>query len=189
MRLVVVNHVTLDGVMQAPGAPDEDTRGGFIHGGWASSRTDDLMLEHVGKRMGGQMLLGHFSYDDMLGKWNSEGGPFKAALNGMQKWVASTNPDTSLEWPNSTLVSGDVPAAVAQIKASGEGDLVIQGSGKLIRSLLPHGLVDEFFLMIHPLVLGSGERLFGNDGTAAELRLIESITTTSGVVLATYRPA
>ena len=188
MRLVVINHLTLDGVMQAPGRPDEDPRGGFSHGGWAIRGNDEVMGRALGERMGptgGGLLLGRRSYEDMLASWNAQGGPFKDALNNAPKYVASTSAATRLDWPNSTLLHGDIPAAVAALKQHSGGDLVIMGSGRLIRSLLPHGLIDEYLLMIHPLVLGSGQRLFDHEDHVAKLRLLASTATTTGVILAT----
>ena len=191
MRLIVINHVTLDGVMQAPGRPDEDTRGGFSHGGWAIPGNDEVMGHALAQRMGkpdGGLLLGRRSYESMLASWNAQGGPYKDALNTAPKYVASTSSATRLDWPNSTLVHGDIPAAVADLKRNSTGDLVIMGSGQLIRSLLPHELIDEYLLMIHPLVLGSGHRLFDHDDHHVKLRLVASTTTTTGVILATYQP-
>lgn len=191
MKIVVVNHVTLDGVMQGPGRPDEDTRGGFTHGGWAGSAHDQAIIDAIGERMNtpdGGMLLGRRSYEDMLGTWNDRGGPFKDALNATTKYVASRSSGTQLAWPNSTLLDGDVATAVADLKEAPDGNLVIMGSGELIRSLLPHRLIDEFLLMIHPLVLGSGQRLFEHGGEALKLKLVESAGTETGVILATYRP-
>lgn len=191
MRIVVINHLTLDGVMQSPGRPDEDTRGGFRHGGWALPGNDPAMFQAIGERMmkpGGGLLLGRRSYEDMLTSWNAQGGPFKEALNNASKYVVSSSSATRLEWPNSTLVHGDVPAAVAELKENDGGNLVIMGSGQLIRSLIPHELIDEYLLMIHPLVLGSGQRLFEHDGHTAKLRLTGSTATTTGVILATYEP-
>ena len=150
------------------------------------------MLRALGQRMGrpdGGLLLGRWSYESMLGSWNAQGGPYKDALNNAPKYVVSSDPATKLEWPNSTLVHGDIPAAVADLKQDSTGDLVIMGSGQLIRSLLPHGLVDEYLLMIYPLVLGSGQRLFEPDDHVTELRLVDCTPTTKGVVMATYQPA
>jgi dihydrofolate reductase len=192
VRLVVINHVTLDGVMQAPGKPDEDTRGGFRHGGWGVPRSDDVLRNALGKRMGrpdGGLLLGRWSYEELLASWNAQGGPYKDALNTAPKYVVSSDPATTLDWPNSSLLHGDIPTAVADLKQRYPGDLVIMGSGQLIRSLLPHGLIDEYLLMIHPLVLGSGRRLFEPDNHVTELRLVDSTVTTKGVILATYQPA
>lgn len=190
MRLVVINNITLDGVMQAPGRPDEDTRNGFADGGWASATTDPAMFQWMGQRMGRPgyaLLLGRRTYEDVLRSWNS--GPdnaFVEGLNAAQKYVVSSSASTSLAWPNSTLVTGDIPAEVADLKEKRGGNLVIIGSGALIHSLLPHGLVDELMLLIHPLVLGSGLRLFPDNGTKARLRLTSSETTATGVVLASY---
>jgi dihydrofolate reductase len=189
VRIVVINHITLDGVMQSPGRSDEDTRDGFSHGGWAIPGNDEAMIEAIGERMakpGRCLLLGRRSYEDMLAAWNDRGGPYKDALNAAPKYVASSRSATRLEWPNSTLLDGDVPAAVAELKQRPGGSLVIMGSGQLIRSLLPHGLIDEYLLMIHPLVLGSGQRLFERGDQIAKLRLVNSAATTTGVLLATY---
>ena len=191
MRTVVINHLTLDGVMQAPGRPDEDTRAGFSHGGWAVAGNDQAMATAIGERMAkpdGGLLLGRRSYEDMLTAWNAKGGPYKDALNTARKYVASSSSATRLDWPNSTLLHGDVPAAVAELKQKSGGDLVIMGSGQLIRSLMPDALIDEYLLMIHPLVLGSGRRLFEHSDHLAKLRLVASTATTTGVILATYQP-
>ena len=191
MRVVVINHITLDGVMQGPGRPDEDTRGGFSHGGWAIPGNDEVMGHALAERMGkpdGGLLLGRRSYEGMLAAWNARGGPYKEALNNAPKYVVSNSPTTRLDWPNSTLVHGDIPAAVADLKHNSAGDLVIMGSGQLIRSLLPHRLIDEYLLMIHPLVLGSGQRLFDHDDQFLKLRLLSSTATTTGVIIATYQP-
>ena len=192
MKLVVLNHVTLDGVMQSPGRADEDTRGGFVHGGWAIPNGDGVMAKLAGPgntNPGGALLLGRRSYDEMLGTWNRLGGPFKDALNNAPKFVASHSESTKLAWPNSTLLHGDVPAAVRELKERPGGDLLIMGSGALIRSLLPHHLIDEFLLFIHPLLLGPGLRMFPDEGGMTQLRLVESVTTTKGVIFAKYQLA
>jgi dihydrofolate reductase len=191
MRIVVVNHITLDGVMQAPGRPDEDTRGGFQHGGWALPGNDPAIFAAIGERLGAPhsaLLLGRRSYDDMLATWNARGGPFKDGLNNTPKFVASSSPSTQLEWPNSTLLYGDIPVSIAGLKQQPGGNLVIMGSGQLIRSLLPHGLIDEFLLMIHPVLLGSGQHLFDGDDRLTKLALTHSSATSTGVILATYHP-
>jgi dihydrofolate reductase len=188
MRIVVINHLTLDGVMQGPGARDEDDRGGFTQGGWATAGNDQALFEAIGKRMGGGLLLGRRSYEGILAAWNTRGGPFKDALNNMHKYVASSSSATKLDWPNSTLVHGDIPKAVSDLKQTSGGDLVVMGSGQLIRSLLPLGLIDEYLLMIHPLLLGAGQRLFEHEGHVAKLRLIDSTTASTGVIIATYQP-
>jgi dihydrofolate reductase len=188
-RIVVLNHLTLDGVMQGPGRPDEDTRDGFEAGGWAMDDNDDVLMQAMGEHLShsGGLLLGRRSYDDMLGYWNETGGPFKDALNQAPKYVASHGSEP-LAWPNSTLLTGDVPRAVADIKKDIGDDLHIMGSGVLVRSLLPHGLIDGFMLMIHPVVLGSGHKLF-EDGPRVLLELDGSVTSTKGVMVATYRVA
>jgi dihydrofolate reductase len=144
----------------------------------------------MAERMGQDFawLFGRRSYDGMLTYWNQAGGPFKDGLNRTTKYVASTNPDAELPWPNSTLLSGDVPSAVAALRERPGGNLVIMGSGQLIRSLLPYGLVDELFLMIHPLVLGSGQQLFGPLHDVQRLRLAAATPTATGVLMATYQP-
>ncbi len=189
-RVIVMNGVSLDGVMQAPGRPDEDARDGFEHGGWAVPYGDDAMVAKMGERMGEDRawLFGRRSYEDLLAIWNARGGPFKDAFNSAQKYVASANPATRLEWPNSTLLHGDVPAAVADLKRSQSANLVILGSGVLIGSLMAGDLIDEYLLMITPLVLGSGRRLFAG-GTYASLRLVESSTSSTGVLMAVYERA
>jgi dihydrofolate reductase len=194
-RIVVMNHVTLDGVMQGPGRADEDTRGGFTQGGWASRSVtpDDATGKTMGERMaaGGGLtgwLFGRRTYEDLLASWNARGGPFKDALNNTPKYVASTTASEPLPWPNSTLLRGDTVAAVRALKAQAGGVLAIMGSGVLIGSLMAADLIDEYLLMIHPLVLGTGRRLFPA-GVHVPLRLTGSVTTAAGVVVATYEPA
>jgi dihydrofolate reductase len=190
-RIVVVNNLSLDGVMQAPGRPDEDVRGGFAHGGWAAPYFDAVMGEAMGKRMAvrGALLLGRRTYEDFASYWPKQtDNPFTPVLNERRKYVASTTLSEPLPWSNSTLLAGDVVQAVAELK-EGDEDLGILGSGELIRSLMRHDLVDEYVLSIHPLVLGSGRRLFPDDGAMAKLRLVDATTTTTGVVIATYHRA
>jgi dihydrofolate reductase len=192
-NLTVINHVTLDGVMQAPGRPDEDRRGGFEHGGWAVPYGDAVMAEFMGKGMagGGALLFGRRTYEDFAAVWpKQEGNPISALLNERQKYVASTTLHEPLPWANSTLLQGDAADAVAGLKEQHPGeDLGVLGSGQLVQSLMARNLIDEYVLTIHPLVLGSGRRLFPDGGPAAALRLVESQTTTTGVVIAVYRPA
>ena len=185
--MIVMNWVTLDGVMQGPGRPDEDTRDGFEHGGWAVPYSDEATGAKMGERMGGDraFLFGRRTYEELLASWNAQGGPFKDALNNARKYVASSDPAARLQWPNSTLLAGDVPAAVAELKQRSATKLVIMGSGVLIGSLMAANLIDEYLLMIHPLVLGSGRHLFP-DGVHASLRLTDSTSTPTGVVIASY---
>jgi dihydrofolate reductase len=191
-NVIVINHLTLDGVMQAPGRPDEDRRGGFAHGGWAMANNDAVMNGAMGERMGssGALLLGRWTYESFAAFWpKQKDNPFTEALTNMQKYVASTTLAEPLPWRNSTLLKGDAAEAVARLKEQPGKDLVIMGSGELIQSLLQRNLVDEFLLLIHPLVLGSGRRLFRDGGVPATLQLADSKTTTKGVVIATYGPA
>src|SRR5207237_4499471 len=138
----------------------------------------------MGERMGGDRawLFGRRTYEQLLASWNAQGGPFKDALNNAHKYVASSNPATRLDWPNSTLLHGDVPATVADLKQRSGTSLVIMGSGVLIGSLMAADLIDEYLLMIHPLVLGTGRRLFAI-GKQASLRLVDSSTTSKGVLI------
>jgi dihydrofolate reductase len=188
-KVVLMNYVTLDGVMQGPGRPDEDTRGGFTQGGWGIPYGDETTIAKMGGRMGEDraFLFGRRTYEQLLSSWNARGGPFKDALNDTDKFVASRSPATKLEWPNSTLLHGDVPAEVAELKAKAPTNLVIMGSGVLIASLMAADVIDEYLLIIAPVVLGNGRRLFG-EGARATLRLTESVATDKGVVLATYEP-
>jgi dihydrofolate reductase len=192
-NVVVFTSLTLDGVMQAPGRPDEDRRGGFAHGGWATPYADPVMGSVAGESMakGGALLLGRRTYEDFYAYWPNqpEPNPFTAVLNNTQKYVASTTLEEPLPWRNSTLLTGDAAEAVARLKAQPGKDLVVLGSGELVQSLMRRDLVDEYVLLIHPLVLGSGRRLFTDGGAFAALRLVDTKTTTTGVVIATYRPA
>jgi dihydrofolate reductase len=189
-KVIVMNGITLDGVMQSPGRPDEDTRGGFTHGGWAIPYGDELWVAKMGERMGESraFLFGRRTYEELLTSWNKRGGPFKDALNDAHKYVASHSPATTLDWPNSTLLHGDVAATVTELKQTWDGNLVIMGSGELIATLVAAELIDEYLLAIAPLILGTGRRLFP-DGTQATLKLLETTTTTKGVLLAVYEPA
>jgi dihydrofolate reductase len=192
MRIVVINHLTLDGVMQAPGRADEDTRDGFEHGGWASAAInspDPQIGEAMGARMAESdgLLLGRRTYEDLLASWNAQGGPFKDALNNAPKYVASTTLTEPLPWPNSTLLGADVVADVAALKVRPGRELHVLGSGRLITTLMAHHLVDEFMLTIHPIVLGRGRRLFTDGGIYTTLDLVDAKPTSTGVIVATYR--
>ncbi|BBY28441.1 dihydrofolate reductase family protein [Mycolicibacterium sediminis] len=186
-KVVVTNWVTLDGVMQAPGRPDEDTRDGFGAGGWATPFADPVVGATMGERMSADFawLFGRRTYEDLLASWNDQGGPFQDALNGTRKYVASADAGTDLRWPNSELLHGDVPAEVAALKRRSEANLVIMGSGVLIASLAAANLIDEYVLMIAPIVVGRGRRLF-DEGARASLTLLDCTSTSTGVVIATY---
>jgi dihydrofolate reductase len=189
-KVVVWVSLTLDGVMQAPGRPDEDTRGGFTRGGWASAYTDPVMLSVAAEGMAGSgsILLGRRTYEDFFSFWpHQTDNPFTEVLDNSQKYVASTTLSEPLPWRNSTLLAGDAADAVARLKERPGKDMVVLGSGELAQSLMRRTLVDRYVLLIHPLVLGTGRRLFPDGGAPATLRLADSKTTTTGVVIATYQ--
>lgn len=188
-KISVFQSVTLDGVMQGPGRPDEDTRGGFKHGGWANGYQDSVSMEFAAKGMaaGGSLLFGHRTYKDLLGFWTTtpEPNPFTSVLLNSQKYVVSRSSDTVLEYPNSTLLAGEAAQTVAGLHENDDGDLTILGSGELVRTLQADGLIDEYILQIHPILLGSGTKLF-DEGGRVDLILERSITTTTGVIIAQY---
>jgi dihydrofolate reductase len=183
--------MTLDGVVQAPGAADEDTSGGFQHGGWHLPYFDDLARSWVvdGYATAGGFLLGHRTYENLAAYWpnaSEEEQPVAEPLNTKPKYVASTTLTEPLAWQNSTLLQGDLAKAVTALKQQDGGDLHVIGSSQLVRSLLAHDLVDEFRVMIDPLLLGGGKRIFADDGARRRLRLLEHKVTTTGAILATY---
>jgi dihydrofolate reductase len=178
--------------MQAPARPDEDTRGGFTHGGWAAPYTDAVMGQAMAEGMttSGALLLVRRTYEDFFAVWpSSTDNPYTEVLNNAQKYVASTTLAEPLPWQNSTLLKGDAAEAVARLREQPGKDIVILGSGELVQSLMRRNLIDQFVLLIFPLVLGSGRRLFPEDGIFAKLRLTNTVTTTTGVVIATYQAA
>ena len=201
MRIVVINFVTLDGVAQAPGRADEDPRGGFRYGGWAAPYGDAVMANALGfgtattarpdaGASGGGLLLGRRTYEDFYGFWpNQTNNPYTAVLDNARKYVASRTLKEPLPWGNSVLLEGDASEAVASLRKQPGKDLVVLGSVDLVQTLARTSLVDEYRLLIHPLVLGTGRRLFPERGALAKLQLVEATTTTKGVVMATYRPA
>jgi len=189
MKLVVFMSVTLDGVIQAPGRPDEDVRGGFKHGGWGNPYADPEMGKMAGEGMSkpGGLLLGRRTYLDFFAVWpNLPDNPFTEALNRRQKYVASRTLEEPLPWENSTLLRGDAVEAVARLKSEREGELMTLGTGELVQSLMKNHLVDQYVLLIHPLVLGSGRRLFNDGDPQQNLRLADTKTTATGIVMATY---
>jgi dihydrofolate reductase len=193
-RLVVTEFLTLDGVMQAPGLPDEDRSGGFEHGGWQAPYFDQVFADAVveGIAGAGGFVLGRKTYEILGGYWPTapaEERDVAEPLNSLPKYVASRTLGEPLAWSNSTLITGDVPDGVRRLKEEPGRDLGVIGSGELVQALMRQGLVDEYRLMIHPLVLGSGSRLFRNGNERRPLTLVDSTTTTTGVLLATYRPA
>ncbi|MFE9327015.1 dihydrofolate reductase family protein [Nocardia sp. NPDC052278] len=185
-KIIAVEHLTLDGVMQSPGGADEDTRDGFRHGGWAHRHDDPVQARAMGEHMAthhGALLLGRRTYEQFYSFWpHQTDNPYTEVLNKTEKFVASRTLTEPLPWENSTLLGGDVVAAVRELRQ----DLVVLGSGDLLQTLMRNDLVDEYLLLIHPIVVGGGRRLF--DGTElGELRLTGSVTTPTGVVIATYQ--
>lgn len=191
MRIVVFMNVSLDGVIQAPGRPDEDVRGGFKHGGWSGPYADPAMGMAVGESMSrtGGILLGRRTYEDFYSVWPKRSdNPFTEVLNNTRKYVVSRTLEEPLPWMNSTLLRGEASKTVAELRQKPGKDVVVLGSGELVDSLTRSNLVDEYMLLIHPLILGSGMRLFSDDTPFEPLRLVESRSTTKGVVIATYQP-
>lgn len=191
-KIVAIEAVTLDGVMQGTGGPDEDRRGGFEHGGWAAGRGDAVMQQMLSSYMSDpwSLLLGRVTYDNFASCWpHTKPNPFSDKMNNVEKFVASTTLTEPLSWQNSTLLKGDVPDAVAKLKQEHPKRLVMFGSGVLVQSLMRHNLIDEYVLQIHPVVLGTGFRLFPDNSPLTNLALADSVTTSTGVIIATYRPA
>lgn len=182
--------ISLDGVMQGLGRADEDTRGGFAHGGWGEGYQDHVMGEFMAEGMAaeGVMLFGRRTYDDLMRAWTGRTGPITDHLVGVQKYVVSRSGDTALGYPNSTLLAGEAVDTVAALREDHGGNITIIGSGELVRALHAAGLVDTFVLLIHPVTLGSGTRLFGA-ADRRDLRLERSVVTTTGVIIARYAVA
>jgi dihydrofolate reductase len=195
MRKVIVNEfMSLDGVVQAPGAEDEDTTGGFQHGGWHLRYFDDLSQKWVVDSLtsAGAFLFGRRTYETFAAYWpnaSEEEQVIAEPLNSLPKYVASRTLDGPLEWQNSTVLQGDVAEAVAALKEEDGADLHVIGSADLVQTLIEHDLVDEYRVMIDPLFLGGGKRIFREDGTLRPLRLVDSEVTTTGAILASYAPA
>ena len=187
-QVIIFELLSLDGVMQAPGRPDEDIRGGFEHGGWA---VPYAAMEASNNRSGNScLLLGRRTYEDFYAVWpHRVGSSHTDVLNHTQKYVVSNTLAEPLPWSNSTLLTGDAVEEVARLKRDLESDLVVLGSRTLVQALIRHRLIDLYVLLIHPLVLGSGEHLFPGGSTPAALQLLDTKTTPTGVVVATYKPA
>jgi dihydrofolate reductase len=192
MRRVIVNEfMALDGVVQAPGGTDEDTTGGFAHGGWHMPYMDEVAQRWVmqGIDEAGGFLLGRRTYEIFAAYWPNapeEEQVVAEPLNAKPKYVASTTLEEPLAWQNSTLLQGDVPAAVRALKEEDGGDVHVIGSANLVQTLVANDLADELRVMIDPLVLGGGKRLFPDDGALKPFRLVESEPTTTGAIVATY---
>jgi dihydrofolate reductase len=195
MRKVIVNEfLSLDGVAQAPGAADEDTSGGFAHGGWHLRYFDDLSQKWVLDSIveAGAFLLGRRTFEIFAAYWPTapdEEQAIAVPLNTRPKYVASRTLADPLEWENSTVVQGDLAEAVAALKGEDGADIHVIGSTQLVQALIEHDLVDEFRLMIDPVLLGGGKRVFRDDAALRGLRLVEGQVTTTGAILATYAPA
>jgi dihydrofolate reductase len=192
MRLTLHTFLTLDGVMQAPGGPEEDTDGRFEHGGWSFPYGD----QDFGAAMSGwfdqadAFLLGRRTYQIFAGHWprvTDPGDPIASKLNTLPKYVASTTLD-AVPWPGSLLLGGDAAAEVAKLKERPGRELQVHGSGQLAQTLIEHDLVDEYRLLIFPVHLGSGKKLFRDGARAAALRLVSATTTGAGVIMAVYQP-
>jgi dihydrofolate reductase len=191
MRKLVVNtFLTLDGIMQAPGGPEEDPSGGFTHGGWSFHYWDEAMGEEMGQFMGKpfDLLLGRKTYEIFAAHWPHSTDPAADALNNATKHVASRTLD-GVEWSNSKLIEGDFAEQVAKLKEAHGPEIQVHGSANLIQTLLEHDLVDEFRLWFFPVVLGTGKRLFAEGAIPAGLKLVDSKTFTTGVVMTTYERA
>jgi dihydrofolate reductase len=194
MRVVVSEFVSLDGVVQAPGGPDEDTDGGFAHGGWSHPYFDPEVMGAViseGMNSAEGLLFGRRTWQGMAGAWPERAGdPYADQMNAIKKYVASrTLADADMTW-NSTLLSADNAVAdIAALRAREGGDLVVWGSVSLVQALLAAGQVDELTLMIEPILLGGGKRIFPDDGAARPLKLVQAVTTATGVQVCTYQPA
>jgi len=191
-NIIVFMSVTLDGVIQAPGRIDEDLRGGFQYGGWALPYSDAEQGRAAGESMAttGGLLFGRRTYEDFYKVWPSrtDGNPFTEILNNTPKYVASRTLKEPLPWMNSTLLKGDAVQTIAELKSQLDKDLVVLGCGNLIQTLMKHNLVDRYILLIHPLVVGSGQRLFVENGPYVKMNLLNAKTTSTGVIIATYEP-
>ncbi len=190
--LVVQTFLTIDGVMQGPGGPDEDPSGGFAYGGWSVGYWDDAMGQIVTESTAkaDALLLGRMTYEIFAAHWPNvpDDDPVGAVLNRVPKYVASTTLKT-VEWNNSSLLDGDVPGAVAVLKDGGTGEIQVHGSGGLLQTLIERDLIDEYRLWTFPVLLGTGKRLFDAGTIPAGLELIDSTTSSTGVVIGRYRRA
>jgi dihydrofolate reductase len=188
MKVFAFVNLSLDGVMQSPARPEEDPRGGFKLGGWGAPYQAMTEAGEVMANVGG-LLVGRWTYEQFHKVWpETKESPFSAWMDNIQKYVASRTLKEPLPWTNSTLLKGDAVDAVEELKKKPGKDLVIMGSGVLIQSLMKRNLIDEYVLLIHPLILGIGRRLFSGGGVPVSLELVKSKTTNKGVIIATYRP-
>lgn len=192
-KVIAIEAITLDGVMQGPGRPDEDRRDDFEYGGWAATYNDPLMQKVISKRIGNSwsLLVGRITYEDFASFWPNQPqpNPFTEVLNNVEKFVVSTTLTEPLNWQKSILLKGNIHDAITKLKKEHQKTLVIFGSGSLVQSLEQSNLIDEYVLQIHPLVLGKGRRLFPDGSPLTKFILLDSITTSTGVIIATYRHA
>ncbi|AZU05055.1 deaminase-reductase domain-containing protein [Glycocaulis alkaliphilus] len=191
MRTVrIIEHISLDGVIQAPGGPEEDTNGRFEHGGWAFPHHDEAVGEAIGAAHPGgfDLLLGRRTYDIFASHWPHQEGPMAEGLNGARKYVATHRPE-SLGWGPAEGLGADIAASLRKIKAGEGPDLVVWGSSTITPALIEHGLADEVVLLVFPVMLGRGKRIFSDTAAATELSLISSKAAGSGVIINIYKPA
>lgn len=191
MRKLIVNtFLTLDGVMQAPGGPDEDKSGGFAHGGWSVNYWDEQMGQVMNEALSAPfgLVLGRKTYDIFAAHWPHAPEEDSKVFNDATKYVASRS-QPPLEWRNSVLIEGDAAEGVAALKREDGPELQVHGSGNLIQSLLRHNLIDQYNLWVFPVVIGSGKRLFADRAIPSGLKLVDSKVSTTGVVMGTYVPA
>jgi dihydrofolate reductase len=191
MRTIrIIEHISLDGVIQAPGGPEEDPSDAFDHGGWAFPEHDEAVGSAIvaAQGQGFDLLLGRRTYDIFAGYWPRHEGPMADSLNGARKFVATHRPD-SLGWGPVESLGQDVAAGIARVKAAGGPDLIVWGSSSLTPLLIRQGLADEVVLLVFPVLIGRGKRIFSDLQPPAGLQLLSSRATPSGVILSTYRPA
>jgi dihydrofolate reductase len=191
-KLIVSEFLTLDGVMQSPGYPDEDPSGGFEYGGWQMPLMDDMAGAEImaGMATTDALLLGRVTYDIFAGYWPTAppDDPVADTINSFTKYVVSTTLREPLDWQDSHVIAEDVPGEVGKLKEGSGKDIQVIGSGQLVQTLMQHDLIDEYRLMVYPLILGKGKRLFREGSPKSALRLIESKTSPRGVLIATYAP-
>jgi dihydrofolate reductase len=188
--LRIIEHVSLDGVIQGPGGPEEDLSNGFNHGGWAFPHHGDEAGAAIdaAQGQGFDLLLGRRTYDIFASYWPHQSGPMADSLNGARKFVATHRPE-SLAWGPVEALDRDTAAGIARVKAEGGADLIVWGSSTLTPLLIAEGLADEVVLLVFPVMIGRGKRIFSDQAAASELRLVQSRATASGVVISTYQPA
>jgi dihydrofolate reductase len=190
-KLRIIEFLSLDGVMQAPGAPDEDTEGGFRHGGWAVPYHDEVLGATAAEGMAATdaYLFGRKTYEKMAAYWPTapQEDPLAGHLNNTAKYVASTTLENA-GWQNTTVIKGDVVEEISKLKQQPGKNIAVLGSGDLVQTLIEHDVIDEYFLTVYPLVLGKGKRLFRDVDQTKTLRLLDSKTTSTGGVMLSYRP-